>query len=76
MSRVLHRYSKAAHLIAEQLRYRLPMTVRDTICYGDCRRMEEYCVCPRCGAVLEREFMAYCTGCGQKLDWRRVVKDE
>ncbi len=59
-------------LLADQLRYRLPMTVTDTICYEDRNRMEEYCICPRCGTVLEREFQAYCNGCGQRLDWRRV----
>ncbi|MCD8342517.1 MAG: hypothetical protein LUC87_10325 [Clostridiales bacterium] len=47
------------------------MKVTDTIYYKDCGRMEEYCICPRCGAVLEREYQGYCDGCGQRLDWRR-----
>ncbi len=63
-------------LLAEQLRYRLPMAVTDTIYYGNRGRIEEYPICPRCGAVLERELQAYCTGSGQKLDWGREVEDE
>ncbi|MCD8159739.1 MAG: hypothetical protein LUE61_00825 [Clostridiales bacterium] len=63
-------------LTADQLLYRLPMTVTDTISYKDRRRTEVYPICPRCGTVLEREYQAYCNGCGQKLDWRRVEADD
>lgn len=33
-----------------------------------------YYVCPRCSVTLEREFMAYCDRCGQRLDWRDYKK--
>ena len=33
-----------------------------------------YYVCPRCKITLEREFMAFCDRCGQKLDWRSYKK--
>ena len=26
-------------------------------------------VCPSCHVTLDREFMAYCDRCGQRLDW-------
>ena len=29
-----------------------------------------YYVCPRCSVTLEREYMAFCDRCGQKLDWK------
>ena len=28
-----------------------------------------YFVCPSCHVTLDREFMAYCDRCGQRLDW-------
>ena len=35
-----------------------------------------YFVCPRCRVTLEREFVAYCDRCGQRLDWRDYKKAE
>ena len=32
-----------------------------------------YYICPKCGILLEREFMSYCDHCGQKLNWHRVT---
>lgn len=29
-----------------------------------------YYVCPRCSVTLEREFVAFCDRCGQRLDWK------
>ena len=31
-----------------------------------------YYLCPKCGILLEREFVHYCDECGQKLNWRLV----
>ncbi len=28
-----------------------------------------YFICPSCHVTLDREFMAYCDRCGQRLDW-------
>jgi len=28
-----------------------------------------YYLCPRCRITMEREFMAFCDRCGQRLDW-------
>lgn len=33
-----------------------------------------YYVCPRCSITMEREFMAFCDRCGQKLDWKDYKK--
>lgn len=33
-----------------------------------------YALCPKCDDVIEREYMAYCSGCGQRLDWRGYEK--
>ena len=49
--------------------YRMPMQVEESsLCYcgpnGD-----SYYRCPRCRDLLEREWMAYCTNCGQCLCW-------
>ena len=27
-------------------------------------------VCPQCGRAIEREYMKYCSSCGQKLSWK------
>ena len=32
-----------------------------------------YYICPKCGILLEREFVHYCDECGQKLDWHIVA---
>lgn len=31
-----------------------------------------YYLCPKCGILLEREFVHYCDECGQKLNWHRI----
>ena len=28
-----------------------------------------YPICPRCGAILERDYLKYCNECGQCLGW-------
>jgi len=33
-----------------------------------------YYRCPRCQKLLEREFMGYCSSCGQYLDWSDYKK--
>ena len=35
---------------------------------------EIYYRCPRCQQLLEREFIGYCSSCGQCLDWREYRK--
>ena len=54
--------------------YRVPMMVQDAIVFH--RHPEDlvYYRCPRCQQLLDREFMAYCSGCGQSLNWRDYKK--
>ena len=55
--------------------YRMGMRVAEVMVipsglYGE----TGYYVCPRCSITMEREFMAYCDRCGQKLDWKHYKK--
>ena len=34
----------------------------------------EYSICPRCETPLEREFVNYCSNCGQRLSWEAYHK--
>ena len=45
--------------------YRIPFPVTKVIAYSN----TTYPVCPRCAVSLEREYMAFCDRCGQKLNW-------
>lgn len=58
-------------LLLEQLFYRFPMAVVEIHAFSRCRGGAAYSVCPRCGATMEREYMSFCSRCGQRLDWRR-----
>lgn len=56
-------------LVWEQLRYRRPMAVAEIRFFSRCRGVPAYPVCPRCEKTMEREYIAFCSRCGQKLDW-------
>ena len=49
----------------EELSYRVPKRVRKCILLND----SLYAVCPRCGVSIERDYVAYCSRCGQMLNW-------
>lgn len=57
--------------LAEQMRYRCPMHVAEIHVFPHCHGAPAYPVCPRCERTMEREYMAFCSRCGQMLDWRR-----
>lgn len=48
--------------------YRRPMTVKELLWYR--KGGERYPCCPRCGRSFEREYVAFCVSCGQRLDWK------
>lgn len=50
--------------------FRTPMPVTHLRKY----RETAYFICPRCNITVEREFMAYCDRCGQRLSWKRYKK--
>ena len=36
----------------------------------------EYSICPRCEIPIEREFVNYCSNCGQSLSWESYLKGD
>lgn len=36
----------------------------------------EYSICPRCEIPIEREYVNYCSNCGQKLSWESYLKGD
>ena len=64
-------FSALFHLL---LSYRVPMTVRDLMVFRQVRCKDSYYICPRCQELLEREFIAYCSRCGQCLNWHGYRK--
>lgn len=59
--------------LREQLLYRRPMAVTEIHVFPHCQNAPAYPVCPRCGQTMEQDYMAFCSRCGQKLDWRRYA---
>ncbi len=53
--------------LLEAISYRTPLPVTKIIIYG---YEDAYPVCPRCAMSIEREYMAFCDRCGQKLSWK------
>lgn len=47
------------------LEYRRPMQVCEIMVLSK----TGWAVCPRCGVTMDRERMAFCDRCGQRLDW-------
>ena len=54
--------------LAEAVSYRVPRRVKEVIFFW-----EEgfFPICPRCSCSMDREYMAYCDRCGQRLSWNR-----
>ena len=62
------RAAKPKHSIrifADAVSYRIPLPVTKVIAYSK----TSYPICPRCSQSLEREYIAFCDRCGQKLNW-------
>ena len=51
--------------------YRIELFVKEVMVFPN---GEAYYVCPKCNITLEREFMAYCDRCGQRLGWKDYKK--
>ncbi len=53
------------------LSYRRKMPVTEIAVYSPHDREENsYCICPRCAATMEREYVGFCNQCGQRLGWK------
>lgn len=53
-------------IIAKAVSYRAPLPVTKVI---ELERRNYFPVCPRCAISMEREYMAFCDRCGQRLSW-------
>ena len=62
--------------LREAVSYRVPMRVRELMMYRTNCPESGYYVCPRCKRTMDREFMAFCDRCGQKLDWDKYEDAE
>ena len=52
---------------ADAISYRIPLPVTEAVELG---KMGSYFpVCPRCSHSMEREYIAFCNRCGQRLGW-------
>ena len=50
--------------------FRLAKSVVEVMSFRSAfRGYTHYFVCPSCHVTLEREFVAFCDRCGQRLDW-------
>lgn len=49
--------------------YRIPMAVNGVFVLRHFPKDQVYYRCPRCQQLLEREYVAYCSRCGQCLEW-------
>ena len=56
------------------LTYRIPMRVDTAVVFPRWPQDDIFYYCPRCQRLLEREFLAYCSSCGQCLDWHSYRK--
>jgi len=57
------------------LRFRMGMRITEAMIFRvPYDRETAFFVCPRCHITLEREFVAYCDRCGQRLNWRGYEK--
>ncbi len=57
-------------LFLQAITYRTPLPVTKVMVYFD---DTAYPICPRCSMGLEREYMAFCDRCGQKLGWKHFT---
>lgn len=54
----------------DEFTFRLPMPVVKVHTFPLMSGSPSFPVCPQCGQDLEREYLAYCNCCGQRLSWR------
>ena len=52
--------------VLSMIAYRFPLPVRKVLVYPIGGK---YPICPRCDVPIEREYMAFCDRCGQRLNW-------
>ena len=62
---------KAEHFLffAQAISYRIPLPIREICVRG---YHHSFPVCPRCAQTLDREYMAFCDRCGQRINWKTL----
>lgn len=53
--------------------YREPMAISRLMRLQD---GSGYYLCPRCSALLERDFVNFCSSCGQALGWKHYRRSQ
>lgn len=54
----------------DELSFRIPMLVTEIHIFPLMKGTPSFPICPQCGRLLEREYMDYCSRCGQCLSWK------
>lgn len=58
--------------LLDSMTYRVPRQITKCRTYRKGKQITSYPVCPRYKICMEREYMAFCDRCGQKLAWDRL----
>lgn len=58
--------------VEKELEYRVSKRV--TECKYFISLCTSFPICPTCRHLIDREYLSYCSTCGQKLDWRYYRK--
>lgn len=56
--------------IQNELAFRTPLSVTEFVYFPHNKTL--FPRCPRCNITLEREYMHFCTNCGQLLSWDKA----
>ncbi len=54
--------------VHEAVTYRQKLPINEIKLYE--KENSIYALCPRCRATIERDYLNYCSCCGQKIDWK------
>jgi len=55
--------------VVDAVSYRIALPVREiSVCGND----DSFPICPRCDQTMDREYMAFCDCCGQKINWQTL----
>lgn len=60
--------SKHKQNIEKQLEYRKPKKVVEVVFWKNSN--DSFAICPTCKKYLDREYMGFCSVCGQNLSWK------
>ena len=51
----------------DSISYRTKLPIKEKILYENQNSI--YAVCPRCKGTVDRDYVKYCTICGQRISW-------